>query len=224
MLAGINSLILTGANLNNFQYSIDVINSTILQSSSTNTYDSFGVSYATIGVETRSVCSPCNNFIYNGNCVASCPPSTYPFTFADSGKACLSCDSRVGQILNSLANGCNCLPGFELLSANQCVNSNSGTSTCTGVNVIQNGTTCICSPGTFNISGTCGACPAGQIFQSGTCIPNSNCPPNSSFNAALGRCICNNGFMNISNGCMPCQQDQVYDNMAATCKCIRMNQ
>jgi hypothetical protein len=30
--------------------------------------------------------------------------------------------------------------------------------------------------------------------------------------------------MNISNGCMPCQQDQVYDNMAATCKCIRMNQ
>lgn len=112
ILTGINSFTLTGTNANTFQFNLQVVNSTILQSSSTVSFDVLGISYVTIGVVTNAVCSPCNNFISNGICADTCPSLTFPFTFTDSGKACLSCDFRVGQILNSLGNGCNCLPGF----------------------------------------------------------------------------------------------------------------
>jgi hypothetical protein len=224
ILTGINSFTLTGNNANNFQFNLQVVNSTILQSSSTVSFDFLGISYVTIGAVTNSVCSPCNNFISNGQCMDSCPSLTYPYTFADNGKACLSCDFRVGQILNTLGNGCNCLPGFELISANQCVNSNSGNTVCTGMNVIQNGSTCICSPGTFNISGVCGSCPAGQVYQGGSCVSGSNCPSNSNFSPALARCICDSGYMNISNTCVACQPGQYYENAERTCKCIGLNQ
>lgn len=223
VMIGLNSITLTGQNLNNFQYSL-VINSTILQASSNNVFDFLGISFVTIGVVTSAVCSPCNNFIYSGNCVDVCPASTFAYTFSDSGKACLSCDSRVGQIINSLANGCNCLPGYELVSSNQCANSINVSTNCTGVNVIQNGTSCICSPGTYNISGVCGVCPTGQSFQSGVCVANTSCPLNATFNTSQGRCVCISGYMNISNSCIPCQQGQYYDFSSSNCKCIAMNQ
>lgn len=111
-LTGINTLTLTGTSLNNFQYDLEIVNSTILQASANNIFDVLGISYVTIGAVTNSICSPCNNYIYSGQCLDSCPTSTYPYTFTDSGKACLTCDARVGQIINSLGNGCSCLPGY----------------------------------------------------------------------------------------------------------------
>jgi hypothetical protein len=227
VLAGVNSFSITGANLALFDYKLDVINSTLLQSTSTSSFDQFGVSYLTLGTPTAAVCSPCNNFIYNGNCVDSCPSETYPFNFAAGGKACLVCDSLVGQMLNSLANGCSCIPGFELISANQCVSTSQSQSNCTGTNVIQNGTACICSPGTYNISGSCGVCPSGQTYQSGVCsngAANQICPSHSTYSSSSGSCACDSGYMNISNVCTACQQGQYYDSSSSSCKCIGMNQ
>jgi hypothetical protein len=223
-LTGLNSFTLTAASLSAFQYDLEIVNSSILQASATSIYDLFGISYATIGAVTSTVCSPCNNYVYNGNCVNACPTATYPFVFADSGRACLACDAHVGQILNSLANGCDCLPGYQIIAANQCASTSSGSSSCSGVNVIQNGTTCICSPGTYNLSGSCGVCPNGQVYQGGTCIANASCPSNSYFNSTLGRCVCSSGYMNISSACVACQQGQYWDTLNNNCRCIGMNQ
>ena len=66
ILTGVNSFTLTGNNANNFQFDLQVVNSTILQSNSMVSFDFFGISYVTIGVATNSVCSPCNNYISNG--------------------------------------------------------------------------------------------------------------------------------------------------------------
>ena len=108
-------------------------------------------------------------------------------------------------MLNDLKNGCSCMPGYELISTNQCTSSGTGTggATCTGVNQVLNGLVCACSSGTFNISGTCGTCPAGQIYQNGACS-TPTCPPNSSYNPSSRICLCDFGFMNISNSCKSC--------------------
>ena len=126
-------------------------------------------------------------------------------TYQEGGKACLTCSSLVGQMLNDLKNGCSCIPGFELISTNQCSSSGTGTGTvtCTGVNQILSGAVCACSSGTFNISGTCGTCPTGQTFQNGACS-TPTCPPNASYNPSSKICLCDFGFMNISNLCKSC--------------------
>lgn len=110
------------------------------------------------------------------------------------------------------------------MSANQCVAMNKTLSKCTGLNLIQNGSSCVCSPGTFNISGVCRVCPSGQNYQNGICINTINpCPANSFFNSITQTCVCNSGFMNVSNTCIPCQQDQYFDTASNTCKCTAMN-
>lgn len=110
-------------------------------------------------------------------------------------------------MLNDLKNGCSCIPGYELISTNQCAISGTGTGagdvTCTGVNQVLNGSICTCYPGTFNISGVCGNCPLWQIYQNGVCI-TPTCPPNASYNPSSKICLCDFGFMNISNTCKSC--------------------
>lgn len=193
VLTGVSSFSIN--NPQSLAFHLQVINSTVLSASSSVVFDQIGISYLTIGAPTESVCSPCNNYVYSGTCIDSCPANTYAYTFPLGGKACLICDAIVGQIMNSLSTGCNCLPGYTLISANQCINSSQTKSTCNGTNVIQNGTSCICSPGTYNITGICGVCPTGQSYQSGACV--SSTPP--------------------------CQQGQYYDNTNNVCQCITMN-
>lgn len=106
-------------------------------------------------------------------------------------------------MLNDLKNGCSCLPGFELISTNQCSSRGPATVNCTGVNQTLNGSVCVCSAGTFNISGVCGSCPSGQIYQNGACM-TPTCIPNASYNPSSKICLCDFGFMNISNFCKSC--------------------
>lgn len=193
VLTGISSFSINSPQ--SFSYFLQVINATVLEVSSGSSFDQIGIAYLTIGAQTESVCSPCDNYVYSGTCIDTCPAEAYAFTFSTGGKACLTCDATVGQIMNSLKTGCNCLPGYTLLSANQCINSSQAKS-CNGTNLIQNGSTCICSPGTYNISGTCGVCPSGQTYQSGACIASST---------------------------QTCQQGQYYDSTNNICQCITMN-
>jgi len=95
---------------------------------------------------------------------------------------------------------------------------------CTGVNVVQNGSSCVCAPGTFNISGSCGTCPSGQTYINNQCQVSTNCPPNSAFNSASNICVCNNGFVNISGTCSACQNNQFFDPVSRTCRCTGQNQ
>ena len=95
---------------------MDVTNSTVLSMSIAQTtakYDNIGFSYITIGMQTSTICSNCNNgYITDSGCVDVCPANTYPFNYPAGGKACLYCPSIVGLKLNDLGNGCSCLPGY----------------------------------------------------------------------------------------------------------------
>ena len=174
--------------------------------------------------------------MYSGTCIDSCGADTYAFTFSSGGKACLTCDAIVGQIMNSLTTGCNCLPGYTLISANQCLNSSLTKTTCNGTNLIQNGTACICSPGTYNISGTCSVCPNGQTYQSGSCVNSTptcqqgqyydstnnvcQCITMNSVINSQGACECMSGFYNINGFCITCDKGTVYNGftcIAANC-------
>ncbi len=108
VITGINSFTFNTI----FSYKLSLINSSVLYSSSTNTFSSISISYFTIGAPMKTVCGDCDNYVYNGNCLNECTSPAYPFIFPDGGKACLICDPIVGQMLNSLAKGCSCLPGY----------------------------------------------------------------------------------------------------------------
>lgn len=173
------------------------------------------------------MCSPCDNYVYSGTCIDTCSGETYALTFSTGGKACLTCDRVVGQIMNSLKTGCNCLPGYTLISANQCINSSQTTTTCNGTNLIQNGSNCICSPGTYNISGSCGVCPSGQTYQSGSCITSTpTCQQGQYYDSinnlcqcitmntvinSQGACECMPGYYNINGFCITCDKGTVYN-------------
>lgn len=154
--------------------------------------------------------------------MSTCPSSTYPFIYQDNGKACLSCYSSVGQQLNDLANGCSCLPGYEVLTTHQCISVASVPTNCTGSNVIQNGTSCICSPGTFNISGQCQSCPSGTDYDGSTCKQTTiTCTQaNTRLNSDGTACICINGFTNYSGNCLQtCPPNSQINLQTLRCEC-----
>lgn len=173
---------------------MDLTNSTVLSLSvpqNNVNYDYIGFSYVSIGLPTANICSACNNsYITDSNCQDVCPANTYPYNYPMGGKACLQCPSIVGLKLNDLGNGCSCLPGFELLTMYQCIAMSNIPTNCTGQNVIQNGTACICSPGTYNLSGLCQTCPNNTVFNGSQCIQSPSCPTNSTYNVNIKSCIC----------------------------------
>jgi len=227
-LVGVNSFSISGDNTRYFGFLMDVTNSTILSLSLPQTaakYDSIGFSYLSVGVQTSTVCSGCgNNFISDSGCVDSCPASTFPYSYPSGGKACLQCSGLVGLKINDLGTGCSCLPGYTLLTTYQCIPMTTVPSNCSGQNVIQNGTACICSPGTYNISGKCQSCLSGFSFNGTQCAQTPQCPANSALAANNTQCVCNSGFMNISGVCTQCQSNQYYNTQLQTCSCTMMNQ
>ena len=177
----------------------------------------------TIGVPTLTVCSNCgNNFISGGVCVDICPTGTYQHSYADGAKACLQCAKEVGLKLNDLADGCNCLPGYEVLTQHQCISVASVKTNCTGQNVVQNGSVCICSPGTFNVSGVCETCPIGTAFDGTQCLTvQLTCNVVNTVLSADGlSCVCGSGFSNYSGTCrVTCPSNADYNNANSQCEC-----
>ena len=68
-----------------------------------------------------------------------------------------------------------------------------------GQNSVVSGLTCVCSPGFYNISGSCQTCPAGSTYNtaSQTCI--QNCGSNQVSNN--GQCVCITGYSMVNNQC-----------------------
>lgn len=93
-LVGMSSLSASGTASRSLSFSLDInttiLNSTVLQNGVT--YDSFTLSYITIGMPMAQVCGSCNNtFFSDASCSSTCPTGTYDFTYQDNGKACLRC-------------------------------------------------------------------------------------------------------------------------------------
>ena len=223
-LIGLSGLSSSASNTNYYGYNLD-LNGTILSLSTipaTTVYDSLSINYLTVGMQTNTICAKCgNNFISQNQCVDVCPILTYQFTFPDGGKACLECSLLAGLKINDLANGCNCLPGYEVLTQHQCVRIKNST-TCTGTNVVQNGTQCICSPGTFNISGSCQVCTSGTFFDGTQCQQQQvACNEiNTVINPTGNACICIAGFTNYSGLCRPtCRANSGWEPAALSCVC-----
>lgn len=199
------------------------INDTVMAVATIATYSSFGFDYLTIGIQPKEVCVNCGNtYFSNGSCIATCPENTYPKTYPDGGKACPSCPAQVGLQINDLGNGCNCLPGYEVLTSNQCVAASSVPTTCTGVNVVQNGTACVCAPGTYNISGTCQSCPSGTFFDGTKCKTTAvTCSElNTKLDATGTKCVCVDGYSNYSGLCRPtCTANATFSTSTLKCEC-----
>lgn len=84
---------------------------------------------------------------------------------------------------------------------------------CSGQNVIQNGSSCICSPGTYNISGQCQSCQSNQYFN--TLLQSCSCTMMNQVVNSAGLCVCQPGYNNVSNFCIPCPDGTVF--MNGTC-------
>jgi hypothetical protein len=183
-------------------------------------YESITFSYLTIGLATAQVCSNCSNtFISGGQCLAVCPVNTYRHSFADGGRACLRCPAEVGLKLNDLADGCNCLPGYQVFTQYQCRPVTTPVN-CTGQNQLLNGTICICTPGTFNISGLCSSCPNNTFFNGTACQQAAiTCSqPNTKLNPNGSQCICIDGFTNYSSICRPtCPLNSTFNSNSLAC-------
>jgi len=179
-LFGLSSLEISGNNLKQLTFSIDITNNYILQLTSNSIINSLTISYSTIGLQPEKICSSCNNYIYIDQCVDICPSNTYSFFDTSGAKSCLECSNLLGLRLNDLLTGCSCLPGYQLISSNNCRPIDKLNSTCKGLNLVQNGSKCICAPNTYNISGVCTACLSNQTYNGQTCINSLNCTdPNS---------------------------------------------
>lgn len=225
LLVGMNSIRAEGDNSRLLGYKIEM-NDTVLQLGivrSGTQYASFGFSYITIGIKTADVCGSCGNtYFYNGSCIATCPANTYAKTYTDGGKACPTCSALVGQQINDLGNGCNCLPGYEVLTDNQCVSAASVPTNCTGNNVIQNGTSCICAPGTYNMSGSCQSCPSGTFFDGTQCKATAvTCTVlNTVLDSTGSKCVCITGYTNYSGLCRPtCPANSAFSASSLQCEC-----
>lgn len=223
-LVGMSGIVASGSNARFYGYSTS-INGTVLSLTSAPTsalYESITFSYMTIGIATAQVCANCNNdFISAGQCVPVCPVGTYRHTFADGGRACLTCSADVGLKINDLADGCNCLPGYQVFTKHQC-SIIKNVANCTGQNQILNGTACICSPGTFNISGTCSACPNNTFFNGSACQQSqlSCTQPNTILNPSGTLCVCIDGFTNYSSICRPtCPTNSTFNSNLLLCEC-----
>lgn len=81
LITGLNAISLNGSNLNSFSYKLSLINSSVLASSSSVTFNTFGLSYFSIGVPMNIICGDCNNYVYNGNCLNDCPDPSYSYVF-----------------------------------------------------------------------------------------------------------------------------------------------
>ena len=223
-LVGMSGIVVSGSNARFYGYTTS-INGTVLSMTAapaTALYEAITFSYLTIGLATAQICANCsNNYISEGSCLAVCPVDTYRHTYTDGGKACLSCPSVVGLKINDLADGCNCLPGYQVFTQHQCsripvlVN-------CTGQNELLNGTVCICSPGTYNISGLCSSCPSNTFYNGSACqqaqvVCNQ---PNTVLNSNGTQCICIDGYTNYSNLCRPtCPTNSTFNNSTLACQC-----
>ena len=97
-----------------------------------------------------------------------------------------------------------------MLTQYQCVPISSVPTKCSGQNVIQNGTACICAPGTYNLSGLCQSCPSSTTFNGSACV--SACTGLNQVANPAGLCVCADGYYNISNFCIQCPADTVYLN------------
>ena len=213
-LIGLNSFSITADSTKYFGYLMNVVNSTVLALKLPQVaakYDSVGFSYLSIGVQPIAVCSGCNNsFITDSGCEDRCPQNSFPLSYASGAKACLQCPSSVGLKINDLGTGCSCLPGYQLLTNYQCIPIASIPTNCSGQNVIQNGSACICSPGTYNTSGQCLSCQSDQFFN--TQLQSCSCTmPNQVVNSA-GFCACQSGYYNVSSFCIQCPDGTVYLN------------
>jgi hypothetical protein len=224
-LYGLSGLSSSGTNSKSFGYHLDlletVLNLTVAAKGVR--YDQAAFSYLVIGVANRDVCANCNSsLVSNSSCVQVCPAGTYAHTFMDGGRACLECAALVGLKLNDLANGCNCLPGYEVLTQYQCIAIAGVATNCSGTNQVQNGSTCACVPGTYNISAQCQSCPSGAFFNGTSCQtaafkclqPNTQLSPNGT------ACLCLPGLANYSGSCqVPCPANAAFDNTSSQCQC-----
>jgi hypothetical protein len=144
-------------------------------------------------------------YIYQGKCYQQCPLGTRP-----SNGTCESIVCQAGTyLLDSSCKNCpkrsnipacnNSCAVDEILRGEDCFKI------CDSLLFLsyRNGL-CICQEGYFNISGSCGQCPAGTLFNSSTSSCLSICNPNERYNPQLRRCVCLDGYYLIGTVCGVC--------------------
>ena len=95
----------------------------VLSVSASGVVDDFSLVYIAVGVPPSRHCSSCGSGLVasGNNCLASCGPGSFAFTYKDGGVACKTCSSKLGQIL---VDG-KCVPGSNTTSsATTTINSN----------------------------------------------------------------------------------------------------
>ncbi len=148
-------------------------------------------------------------------CIDSCPSNTYPFVdYVKGGKSCLTCSSKLNETINEFNTGCVCLEGMQRVGE-YCVPKQKIITSCTGNNTVLSGSTCVCVAGTqlvngvcqtfcktneeykngkcecsfgyFNISGICGVCSSGRVYD--TNVSQCVCPE-FQLVGSDGSCVC----------------------------------
>jgi hypothetical protein len=61
-LIGFSSFSLTGSNLASFNFKLEIVNSSLLNSTSNNQFDFINLNYITVGISMSKICDPCANF------------------------------------------------------------------------------------------------------------------------------------------------------------------
>lgn len=137
-------------------------------------------------------CTHCTNgyVLYEGNCLANCPPSTF-----ENNGACEPCSDNCNDCTSTQCN--NCDSGFYLTANSDCLECALNCAEC-------NANECThCANGYVLYEGSCLAnCPAGTFENNGVCeVCSDNCNDCNSIQCN----ICDSGFYPAGVYCLACQ-------------------
>lgn len=190
---GINLLSLSNTQPLAFTSSVD--SNFILTVSASRVIDDFSIIYIAIGVQPGKHCASCGSGLVacGNNCLSSCAPGSYAFTYNDGGVGCRTCSSKLGQILS---NG-------------KCVQGSVSTSTATTtVNLYGNQPQSppnnpvppvITIPSSILYGNTSSFPPTSPPIAISAPPAAPSCPPNAFFNG--DECVCDVGFVWMTGKC-----------------------
>ena len=118
---GINLIAISNTQALDFTSAVD--SGFVLSVSASRVVNDFSLVYIAVGVPPSKHCSSCGSGLVasGNNCLASCGPGSFAFTYKDGGVVCKTCSSKLGLIL---VNG-KCVPGSTTTSStNTMINNN----------------------------------------------------------------------------------------------------